>query len=117
MTDESGLQKSVSLRIGEINALKKAILYLKFSCEDEGSDIFSSSPLINGALESLILASDLGEAEVEFYQKGNRESERHVISRINKIEAHDGRVMSENLKKMVYEAWMYPFRVTNDSIE
>ncbi|WP_063811593.1 hypothetical protein [Burkholderia cepacia] len=114
MTDQSEPQKSISLNVGEINALKKAILYLKFSCEDAGVDIFASSSLINSAFENLLKASDLGEMELKFYQKGNKGNEEYVISRINQMEARDGDVMSEDLKMRVYEAWMYPFRLTNN---
>ncbi|KML18878.1 MULTISPECIES: hypothetical protein [Burkholderia] len=114
MTDQSEPKKSISLKVGEINALKKAILYLKFSCEDAGADIFASSSLINSAFESLLEASDLGEMELKFYQKGNEVNEGYVISRVNQMEARDGDVMSEDFKMRVCEAWMYPFRLTNN---
>ncbi|OXI42019.1 hypothetical protein [Burkholderia aenigmatica] len=114
MTDHDEPRKSVSLKVGEIAALKKAIMYLKFSCDDAEADIFASSPLINGAFESLVKAGDLGELEIRFYQKGNKENENYVLSRIGEIEARDGKEMSEELKRRVYEAWVYPFRLTSD---
>ncbi|CAB3961135.1 MULTISPECIES: hypothetical protein [Burkholderia] len=114
MTDRDEPRKSVSLKVGEIIALKKAIMYLKFSCTDAEADIFAASPLINGAFESLISADDLGEMEVKFYQKGSKENERYVLSRMGEIEARDGKEMSEELKRRIYEAWVYPFRLTSD---
>ncbi|EOC0415361.1 hypothetical protein ACI00F_004168, partial [Cronobacter dublinensis] len=46
--------KILNLDQGEIIALKKAIMYLKFSCEETESLLFSGSPSINSVLAKLL---------------------------------------------------------------
>jgi hypothetical protein len=40
-------EKKLTLSQGEVVALKKAIMYLKFSCEETESVMYAGSPLIN----------------------------------------------------------------------
>ncbi|SAK54667.1 hypothetical protein AWB76_02042 [Caballeronia temeraria] len=112
MIDKDEPQRAISLRASEINALKKAIMYLKFACSDIEANIFASSPFINSALKELLDAESLGKLEVEIYEKGNEGNERYVLLKINQIEASDSKNWSDDLKKNTYEAWMYPFRLT-----
>ena len=83
-------EKNVNLNQGEINALKKAILYLKFECEETSSLIFSGSELINSAFDKLLLKSDMHEREIDFYQKGNLNAQNFILEKIHRQEAFNG---------------------------
>lgn len=77
-------EKDVKLNQGEINALKKAILYLKFECEEESSLIFSGSELINSAFEKLLSNSDSYVSELNFYSKGNAYAEDFMLEKLKR---------------------------------
>lgn len=49
---------ALSLGTIEVDALKKAMLYLKFECEEISSLIFSGGDLISSALDNLLINSD-----------------------------------------------------------
>lgn len=46
--------EKIEIKREKVNALIKAVLYLKFDCEDKGSLLYASSPLINSALDKII---------------------------------------------------------------
>lgn len=63
-------EKSLTLNQGEVNALKKAIMYLKFSCEETESVMYAGSPLINSVFSKLLVIDDLGDYAIDFLKKG-----------------------------------------------
>ncbi|NIF19823.1 hypothetical protein F3J43_22795 [Pantoea sp. Cy-639] len=77
-------EKEIRLNQGEINALKKALLYLKFECEETESLIFSGSPLINSAFDKLIAGSDSAERELKFYEGGNSYAEECMLNKLKR---------------------------------
>lgn len=70
--------KNVTLNQAEVSALKKAILYLKFECEETSSLLYAGSPLINSVLSKLIEVDDLGEFSKGFYAKRNMSNEKII---------------------------------------
>lgn len=74
----------IRLNQGEINALKKALLYLKFECEETESLIFSGSPLINAAFDKLIAGSYSSERELRFYAGGNSYAEECMLDKLRR---------------------------------
>ncbi|ELZ9930829.1 hypothetical protein ACMW09_003316 [Cronobacter malonaticus] len=101
--------KILNLDQGEIIALKKAIMYLKFSCEETESLLFSGSPSINSVFAKLLNIDDLGEQSLNFYNKRHPENERFVLSKINKYESESGRSLSESVKEESFRNCLYPF--------
>ena len=77
-------EKYLTLSQGEVVALKKAIMYLKFSCEETESVMYAGSPLINSILSKLIEIDDLGQQSIDFYNKGHAENERFVLAKLDK---------------------------------
>ena len=57
-------EKSLTLSQNEIVALKKAIMYLKFSCEETESIMYAGNPLINSIFSKLIEIDDLGKVRI-----------------------------------------------------
>ncbi|MGP3591074.1 hypothetical protein [Vagococcus sp. WN89Y] len=101
--------KILKLSQGEIVALKKAIMYLKFSCEETESLMYAGSPLINSAFSKLIDIDDLGEHAKDFYRKRHGANERFVLSKIEKMEQENNRPLETAVKENVFKECLYPF--------
>lgn len=101
--------KSLVLNQGEIAALKKAIMYLKFSCEETESLLYAGSPLINSIFSKLAAIDDLGQQSIEFYNKRHAENERFVLSKLDKMELENGRPLDEKIKESSFRECLYPF--------
>ena len=76
-------EKSLTLNQGEVNALKKAIMYLKFSCEETESVMYAGSPLINSVFSKLLVIDDLGDYAIDFFKKRHLENERFVLAKLD----------------------------------
>lgn len=104
-------EKNVKLNQGEINALKKAILYLKFECEEEGSLIFSGSELINSAFDKLLINSDSYEREVKFYSRGNSDAQDFIEKKIKRQkDFNEGGSEEKLIDKEYVRCCMHPFK-------
>ena len=101
--------KSLVLNQGEIAALKKAIMYLKFSCEETESLLYAGSPLINSIFSKLTAIDDLGQQSIEFYNKRHVENERFVLSKLDKMELENGRPLDKKIKESSFRECLYPF--------
>jgi len=101
--------KIINLDQGEVVALKKAIMYLKFSCEETESLLYSGSSAINSVLTKLLANDDLGWQSLDFYKQSHSENERFVMSKIKKYESESGRKLSENAKDESFRNCLYPF--------
>ncbi|ELY2857128.1 hypothetical protein SMC92_004265 [Cronobacter dublinensis] len=101
--------KIINLDQGEVVALKKAIMYLKFSCEETESLLYSGSSAINSVLTKLLANDDLGWQSLDFYKQPHSENERFVMSKIKKYESESGRKLSENAKDESFRNCLYPF--------
>ncbi len=104
-----GKDKILNLEQDEVIALKKAIMYLKFSCEETESLLFSGSPSINSVFAKLLNIDDLGEQSLNFYNKRHTKNERFVLSKINKYESESGRSLSESVKEESFRNCLYLF--------
>lgn len=101
--------KSLILNQGEIIALKKAIMYLKFSCEETESLLYASSPLINSIFSKLISIDDLGKQAIDFYNKRHIENEIFILSKLDKMELEMGRSLDKEIKEISFKECLYPF--------
>lgn len=102
-------EKSLTLNQGEVNALKKAIMYLKFSCEETESVMYAGSPLINSVFSKLLVIDDLGDYAIDFFKKRHLENERFVLAKLNKLELENGRKFESEVKENSFNGCLYPF--------
>jgi len=102
-------KKSLILCQGEVNALKKAIMYLKFSCEETESVMYAGSPLINSVFSKLLVIDDLGEYAIDFFKKKNPENERFVLTKLDKLELENGRKFESEMKENSFRECLYTF--------
>lgn len=73
--------KVLTLSQAEVNALKKAIFYLKFECEETSSLLYAGSPLINSALGKICDLDDLNEFSKVFFAKKNVANEEFIYNK------------------------------------
>ena len=102
-------EKSLALNQGEVNALKKAIMYLKFSCEETESVMYAGSPLINSVFSKLLVIDDLGDYAIDFFKKRHLENERFVLAKLDKLELENGRKFESEVKENSFRECLYPF--------
>ncbi|CAK17271.1 hypothetical protein [Pseudomonas entomophila] len=104
-------ERQVTLSQGEIVALKKAITYLKFECEEAGSLIFCGSTSINSAFDKLVANSDIKGEDV-FYNRKNPKAEKLMLEKLNKEFIHEGNSEIEQIEQFEHSAiFMHPFKV------
>ncbi|WP_326902722.1 hypothetical protein P8F81_10870 [Kosakonia cowanii] len=102
-------EKVLHLSQGEIVALKKAIMYLKFSCEETESLMYAGSPLINSAFSKIIEVDDLGWAAKEFYSKRHEINEEFIARKLTMMEKENGRPHDDAIMEQVFSECLYPF--------
>ena len=102
-------EKSLTLSQDEVNALKKAIMYLKFSCEETESVMYAGSPLINSVFSKLLVIDDLGDYAIDFFKKRHLENERFVLAKLDKLELENGRKFESEVKENSFRESLYPF--------
>ncbi|ELV2845769.1 MULTISPECIES: hypothetical protein [Enterobacteriaceae] len=102
-------EKKLTLSQGEVVALKKAIMYLKFSCEETESVMYAGSPLINSIFSKLIELDDLGQQSIDFYNKGHAGNERFVLAKLDKLELENGREFQSVVKESSFRECLFPF--------
>ncbi len=89
--------------------MKKAIMYLKFSCEETESVMYAGSPLINSIFSKLMKIDDLGQQSIDFYNKGYAENERFVLAKLDKLELENGRKFQSEVKENSFRECLFPF--------
>lgn len=102
--------EKLELDRAEVNALIKAILYLKFECEDVDSLLYCSSPLINSTLEKLLGM---------YGCKSDWDKVFSVLPNINrrmamdKISRSEGNSVSfdEKTKNEIIEQYLFPYKL------
>lgn len=102
-------EKSLTLSQSEVVALKKAIMYLKFSCEETESVMYAGSSLINSIFFKLMKIDELGQQSIDFYNKGHAENERFVLAKIYKLELENGRKFQSEVKENSFRECLFPF--------
>lgn len=103
----------VHLTQGEINALQKAILFLKFECEETESLLYSGSPLLNSVLEKVRDVSAFGEYAKELHSRPNEHAERFMRAKLERSYAEEiaPRERTEDQKIEILRSCMYPYPV------
>jgi hypothetical protein len=94
----------------EISALKKMIMYVKFSCEEAESLEYAGSYAVNSFLEKILELDYLGEIEKSFYDKGNIDNQDFICKKIEKYQSESGRNLSDDLCSSMMEQCILPFR-------
>lgn len=103
--------KEISITQGEISALKKLIMYIKFSCDDTESLFYAGSESINSFLDKILDVDYLGDYAREFYSKRNPDNEKAVMDKIKISESESMNKMDEGTMHELFKACMYPFSI------
>ncbi|MCG7384320.1 hypothetical protein [Paenibacillus sp. ACRRY] len=105
--------KPVYLTQGEINALQKAIMFLKFECEETDSLLYAGSPLLNSVLEKVRDAHAFAEYTKDFHSRPNEYAERFMRAKLERSYAEElaPRERTEEQLAEILGACMYPFPV------
>ncbi|WP_339239783.1 hypothetical protein MKX40_04630 [Paenibacillus sp. FSL R5-0517] len=114
-TEASGehATQAVYLTQGEINALQKAILFLKFESEETASLLYAGSPLLNSVLEKVRDVSSFGEYAKELHSRPNEYAERFMRAKVERSYAEElaPRERTEEQKNEILRSCMYPYPV------
>ncbi|WP_339303899.1 hypothetical protein [Paenibacillus sp. FSL R5-0519] len=105
--------KAVYLTQGEINALQKAILFLKFESEETASLLYAGSPLLNSVLEKVRDVSAFGEYAKELHSRPNEHAERFMRAKVERSYAEElaQHERTEEQKNEILRSCMYPYPV------
>lgn len=101
--------KEISITQAEISALKKLIMYVKFSCDDTESLLYAGSESINSFLDKILDVDYLGDYAREFYSKRNPDNEKTVMDKIKASEGEAINKMDEETMYELFKACIYPF--------
>lgn len=101
--------KILVLHQGEVNALIKAIEYLKFSCEEIDSCLYAGSPLINSALTKLIEIDDYSEFSKQFYRQKHPANEQFIRAKMERWQEGNHLKLDEEIKRQSFREELYPF--------
>lgn len=112
-SEESGeyATQPVHLTQGEINALQKALLYLKFECEETDSLLYAGSPLLNSVLEKVLDVSAFREFAKDFHSRPNAYAETFMRNKLERSYAEElaPRERTEEQNTEVLRSCMYPY--------
>ncbi|NUU69046.1 hypothetical protein HQN64_23515 [Enterobacteriaceae bacterium BIT-l23] len=101
--------EKIELDRSEVNALIKAILYLKFECEDTDSLLYCSSPIINSSLSKLLAMYGYEDEWGKVFSVLPEANKKIAINKIKRSESEEG-VLDEKIKKEVLEQYLFPYR-------
>lgn len=101
----------VYLTQGEMNALRKAIMYLKFECEETDSLLYAGSPLLNSVLEKALSADVYREFAESFHARPNPHAETFMRKKLERSYAEElaPRERFEELEAEILRSCMFPF--------
>ncbi|AWK40325.1 hypothetical protein GPY51_23235 [Photorhabdus laumondii subsp. laumondii] len=102
--------ESIQLAREEVNAIIKLILYIKFECEDPGTLIYSSSPLINSALEKMLNMYGYKDDWDKVFSKFLEADKNFVIKRVEYLEKHENSPLDEGIKQQILSNHAYPYK-------
>lgn len=111
LTEET--TQAVHLTQGEIHAIQKALLFLKFECEETESLLYAGSPLLNSALSKLREADVHGEFSKQFHSCPNPRAEAFMRDKLERSysEEHVPHERTETQLNDIWQSCMYPFPV------
>ncbi|URQ61415.1 hypothetical protein LQ939_03470 [Pantoea alhagi] len=105
------VQKKIIITNEELNALKKAIFYLKFECEDVDSLLYAGSPYINTFLEKIIEMDELYDKDTTPIGKSGLSYKKNIISKIRLLDKEEGEDENREISNEEVSAYLYPFSV------
>lgn len=105
--------KAVYLTQGEMQAIQKALLFLKFESEETASLLYAGSPLLNRVLEKVRDVSAFGEYAKELHSRPNEYAERFMRAKLERsyteeLAPHE---RTEEQKIEILRSCMYPYPV------
>lgn len=103
-------KNNIEISQAEISALKKLVMYVKFSCEEEESLIFAGSESINSFFDKIIDVDYLGEHEKFFYSKRNKHNEDFISKKIEKQQEQTPNKIAPDLMQEYFDSCLYPFK-------
>lgn len=110
---ESGIDatRPVYLTQGEINALQKALLFLKFECEETDSLLYAGSPLLNSVMEKVQEVHVFGAYAKDLYSRPNERTETFMRDKLERFYAEElvPRERTEEQKAEILRCCMYPY--------
>lgn len=112
-----GRLRAIEVNQAEIIAFQKAMLYLKFSCEETDSLLYTGSDSLNSLLYKMIKASDMAELEASFYNKTSPVNEAFVEQKVKRLEQEQLYVQppSQEQANEIMKSYMYPFLSSNQT--
>ncbi|MGD8164528.1 hypothetical protein [Pantoea sp. FN0307] len=102
-------EKKITITQDEISALKKLVMYVKFSCDDVESLQYAGSYAVNSFFDKLIEVDYLGEYEREYYSKRNLDNESVIMNKIERYQNESINKMSQDTLQEVFRECLYPF--------
>lgn len=102
-------EKKIIITQDEISALKKLVMYVKFSCDDVESLQYAGSYAVNSFFDKLIEVDYLGEYEREYYSKRNLVNESVIMNKIERYQNESINKMSQDTLQEVFRECLYPF--------
>ncbi|MCM3134008.1 hypothetical protein M3629_14550 [Paenibacillus polysaccharolyticus] len=111
LTEET--TQAVHLTQGEIHAIQKALLFLKFECEETSSLLYAGSPLINSALSKLREADIHGDFSKQFHSRPSPHAEAFMRDKLERSysEEHVPHERTEAQLNDIWQSCMFPFPV------
>ncbi|OCG27724.1 hypothetical protein A9G45_08275 [Gilliamella sp. HK2] len=107
-------EKCLVLKQSEINALKKLIMYIKFSCKEAESLLYAGSPLINNIFDKLLEVDDFKAESKYFYKQENVTNEQFIRKKIQKDQDETLNKADEKLILELFKACLHPFSSSKD---
>ncbi|SCY33735.1 hypothetical protein SAMN05720606_10436 [Paenibacillus polysaccharolyticus] len=113
LTEET--TQAVHLTQGEIHAIQKALLFLKFECEETSSLLYAGSPLINSALSKLREADIHGDFSKQFHSRPSPHAEGFMRDKLERSysEEHVPHERTEAQLNDIWQSCMFPFPATS----
>nr|WP_145405937.1 hypothetical protein [Paenibacillus xylanexedens] len=103
--------QAVYLTQGEIHAIQKALLFLKFECEETASLLYAGSPLLNSALSKMREVDVNSEFIRKFHARPNPHAAAFMREKLERSYAEE-HVPHERTEEQLAEIWrscMFPF--------
>jgi len=109
--DRDGRLREVAVNQAEIIAFQKAMLYLKFSCEETDSLLYAGSDSLNSLLYKMMQASDMAESSASFYNQSSPNNETFIQEKLKRLEQEQPYVQSSTHEhtEQWMKSYMYPF--------
>lgn len=103
--------ESVVLCREEANALIKAILYLKFTCQDTDSLLYAGSPLINSTLDKFLGMYGYESDWEKVFDNLPEVNKEAVINKIENSEKVNGHPLDQEIKDLAIKYCLHPYKI------